>query len=88
MLKYEGRKSSFCGGVEYNVERVGIPLTGKRLFRNTSAQQVFDGLRNQPYLDDYGRMEKNKNMFYFQFLNGEIKYYTRKEILSIAKEDM
>lgn len=70
------------------MEYVGNPLTGKRLFRNKSAQQIFEKLRNQPYLDDYGRMEKNKNMFYFHFLNGETKYYTRKEILKLAKEEL
>lgn len=87
MLKYEGRISSVCGGVEYNVKCEGIPLTGKRLFRNKLAQQYFDKLRNQYDLLDYGRMENNKNIFYFQFLNGEIKHYTRKEILKLAKED-
>ena len=34
MLKYEGRISSFSGGVEIHVTREGLPLTGKKLFRN------------------------------------------------------
>ena len=87
MLKYEGRKSSFCGGIEYDVKCEGLPLTGKRLFRNKLAQKYFDKLRNNPDLADYGRIENNKNVFYFQFLNGETKYYTREEILKLAKED-
>lgn len=39
MLKYEGRISSFCGGMEHNVKCEGTPLTGKRLFRNELAQR-------------------------------------------------
>ena len=87
MLKYEGRISSFCGGVEHNVKCEGTPLTGKRLFRNELAQRYFDKWRNQLYLDDYGRLSKDKNTFYFLFLNGEIKYYTRRQILKLAKQD-
>ena len=87
MLKYEGRISSFCGGVETNVKCEGTPLTGKRLFRNELAQRYFDKLRNQLYLDDYGRLSEDNNTFYFLFLNGEIKYYTRRQILELAKQD-
>ena len=87
MLKYEGRISSFSGGVEIHVTREGLPLTGKKLFRNVFAQKFFDRLRNQSYLSDYGRIENNKNVFYFEFLNGEIKYYTRREIIKLAKEE-
>lgn len=47
MLKYEGRTSSFCGGIEHNIEREGTPLTGEHLFRNELAQRYFDKLRNQ-----------------------------------------
>ena len=70
MLKYEGRTSSFCGGMEHNVKCEGTPLTGKRLFRNELAQRYFDKLRNQLYLDDYGRLSNDKNTFYFLFVNG------------------
>lgn len=28
MLKYEGRTSRFCGGIEHNIECEGTPLTG------------------------------------------------------------
>lgn len=87
MLKNEGRISSYCGGVEYNVECEGTPLTGKRLFRNELAQRYFDKLRNQSNLDDYGRLSKDNNTFYFHFLNGETKYYTRRQILELAKQD-
>ena len=65
MLKYEGRISSFCGGVETNVKCEGTPLTGKRLFRNELAQRYFDKLRNQLYLDDYGRLSEDKNTLVF-----------------------
>lgn len=41
MLKYEGRISSFCGGVETNVKCEGIPLTGKRLFRKRVGTALF-----------------------------------------------
>lgn len=85
MLKYEGRISSFCGGVENNVKCEGTPLTGKRLFRNELAQRYFDKLRNQLYLDDYGRL--SEDTFFFRFLNGETKYYTRRQILKLAKQD-
>ena len=47
MLKYEGRISSFSGGVEVHVTREGLPLTGKNLFRNVLAQKFFDRLRNK-----------------------------------------
>lgn len=87
MLKYEGRTSRFCGGMEHNVECQGTPLTGERLFRNELAQRYFDKLRNQPDLDDYGRLSRDKNIFYFQYLNGETKYYTRKEIVRFAKQE-
>ncbi len=87
MLKYEGRISQFSGGVEFHVTREGLPLTGKKLFRNVLAQKFFDRLRNQAYLSDYGRMEGNKNEFYFVFLNGETKYHTRREIIKLAKEE-
>lgn len=63
----------------------GLPLTGKKLFRNVLAQKFFDRLRNQAYLSDYGRMEGNKNEFYFVLLNGETKYYTRREIIKLAQ---
>lgn len=85
MLKYEGRISSYWCGVEINVKCEGTPLTGKRLFRNELAQRYFDKLRNQLYLDDYGRL--SNNTFYFRFLNGETKYYTRRQILKLAKQD-
>lgn len=87
MLKYEGRISQFSGGVEFHVTCEGLPLTGKKLFRNVLAQKFFDRLRNQAYLSDYGRMEGNKNEFYFVFLNGETKYHTRREIIKLAKEE-
>ena len=87
MLKYEGRISSFCGGVETNVKCEGTPLTGKRLFRNELAQRYFDKLRNQLDLDDYGRLSENNNTFFFRFLNGETKYYTRRKILALAQQD-
>ncbi len=32
-------------------------------------------------------MSNDKNVFYFAFLNGEIKYYTHREILSLAKKE-
>ena len=72
MLKYEGRISSFCGGVETNVKCEGTPLTGKR---------------NQLDLDDYGRLSEDNNTFFFRLLNGETKYYTRRQILELAKQD-
>ncbi len=87
MLKYEGRISQSSGGIEYHVTCEGLPLTGKNLFRNVLAQKFFDRLRNQAYLNDYGRMKDNKNIFYFVFLNGETKYYTRREIIKLAKEE-
>ena len=87
MLKYEGRISTFCGGIEHNIECAGTPLTGERLFSNELAQRYFDKLRNQPDLNDYGRLSVDKNTFYFQFLNGETKYYTRKEIVRLAKQE-
>ena len=83
MLKYEGRISQFCGGFETHVTREGLPLTGKKLFRNVLAQKFFDRLRNQAYLSDYGRIENNKNLFYFEFLNGEIKKFKEKYVLVI-----
>lgn len=87
MLKYEGRISQFSGGVEFHVTCEGLPLIGENLFRNVLAQKFFDRLRNQAYLSDYGRTGSNKNVFYFEFLNGEIKYYTRREIIKLAKEE-
>lgn len=87
MLKYEGRTSTFCGGIEHNIECEGTPLTGERLFRNELAQRYFDKLRNQSDLSDYGRLSRDKNTFYFHFLNGETKYYTRKEIVKLAKQE-
>lgn len=86
MTKYEGRISYFSECQEYKVERGGTPLIGRTLFRNKYAQQYFDDLRNRPNLEDYGRMENNRNTFYFQFLNGVTEYYTRREILKISKE--
>lgn len=32
MLKYEGRISRFCGGIEHNIECEGTPLTGERFY--------------------------------------------------------
>nr|DAR58936.1 MAG TPA: hypothetical protein [Caudoviricetes sp.] len=87
MLKHEGRNAQYCGGIEHHVTCEGLPLTGKNLFRNVLAQQLFDRLRSQADISDYGRMSNDKNVFYFAFLNGEIKYYTRREILSLAKKE-
>lgn len=85
MLKYEGRHVEVLpGGIAVRVIKEGTPLDGKHYFRNKKAQEIFDELRNQRYIDDYWRIG---NKFFFRTLNGTETCYTRQEILRAAHED-
>lgn len=82
MLKYKDRKVEVGeGGFLVRVIQEGKPLEGKHYFRNKEAQAVFDKLRNQTDLDDYWNIG---DKFFFRFLSGETRCYTRREILRIA----
>lgn len=83
MLKYKDRKVEVGeGGFLVRVIQEGKPLDGKHYFRNKKAQVLFDDLRNLTYINDYWN-EGDK--FFFRFLSGETRCFTRREILRIAK---
>lgn len=82
MLKYKDRKVEVGeGGFLVRVIQEGKPLDGRHYFRNKKAQALFDELRNQTSLDDYGNVG---DKFFFRFLCGETLCYTRREILRMA----
>lgn len=81
MLKHRNRKEII--GVK--VINEGTPLDGAHVFRNPAAAALFDKMRNDRDLSDYGIADDGR--IYFQLLNGVVKYYTRREFIKIAENN-
>lgn len=86
MLVYKNQTSTInpCTS-EVNVIKKGIPLDGKHVFRNELAQKLFDEMRNNSDLDRYGITDDGKHIF-FQYLNGVVNYYTRRQFIKMAND--
>lgn len=79
MLKYEGRMT-----IANKIIKQGKPLDGAHVFRNAAAQKLFDKMRNDSDVDDYGI--DNYGYIYFAYLNGIVNRYSRREFIKIAED--
>ena len=62
----------------------GKPIDGKHVFRNDAAQKMFDKMRNDSDVMDYGI--DNQGFIFFAYLNGIVERYTRREFIRMAEE--
>lgn len=79
MLKYEERITEGT-----KIAKQGKPLDGKHVFRNAAAQELFDKMRNNSDIMDYGIDDRGH--IFFAYLNGVVERYSRREILRMAEE--
>lgn len=65
--------------------RWGNLVDGKKVFRNINAQRLFDRMRVNSDVYEYG-VDNCGNIF-FAYLNGVVKRYSRKEFIKMATPD-
>lgn len=79
MLKYEGRMT-----IANKIIKQGKPLDGAHVFRNAAAQKLFDKMRNNSDVMDYGI--DDQGFIFFAYFNGVVNRYSRREFIKIAED--
>jgi hypothetical protein len=59
-----------------------IKLSGKQIFRNTNAIELYNNVSKNSDIIEYGK--DTKDNIYFAWANGNIDRYSRKEFLAMS----
>ena len=62
-----------------------IKATSEQLFRSEAAKTLYNEMKNQTHVAEYGKDQQGN--IYFHWLNGNTDRYTRKEFLKMANNE-